>query len=983
MSWTRPRLKRGVDLQLQTAFDDGQWASVIRLAEKRFRTFNDPYFEVVKICAESQLEGPSEKSAALIALQKYVKEGTVIKDVDAIDLLEWAVGDAQDEGEFPLTFGPLKTRFVKASPKDRNGGVRCLESCLLHWDLVSAQQIAAILDRSFPQERVYFFWNVVITYMLSTSDQCPADKRKLYGTLALKQMQRASQASANSTGGDSDRSVRTEEEVLLLYRILETNGSSDEWQAALEHPQLGPVEQFRRGRKDLFLRALQVCEDRQEWQTAYKLCKDCLLIPGEGEPKANMLACDWVVWDHFLRAASHILSSKPSVIDEVAAVLAAFSAAGAHRPIYLRNILLARVASAFRLGDQENRIEEVKQYIENQCSSPACFDDIKGFVELLDPVEMRQLAHEHVPALAARQKEPLHTAAVKVLAYQLQYLVLTVPGLVVQQPAATPDLKDEWKCIITGTTSESPSCPERFQQVAHSGAALYQALIESIGNSNGHDPDCVPELAILTATALVKVSGFDGTTAAGHTAPLHSAVPGRLLQAALILENQLDRTPKHTRVTLLLVRIYIVLGCVSRAGALWETMDVKRTIIDSLSPYFLDRLATISPSAVVPTPGRPEKSLTYPLRAYYAHSLRMRMPRRLADAFESESLMSILDIPEFMEKLRASCTLVMGHIEELRALRALGQRSKPASNEPLLSDISTRTQLSECIDYGSVPRLDVSTARPIYDLLRIGPGPSNDRSQLSIISERFFEVLLYKQPTSIKAANPLQAASVDHLVVLETLQQLGDSLSKFLHKAHQKLTAQEASFYELIGLLTSVIPLLTAPQGAAPAVAREVFNAIKFSLDGMVVSALSVPDTSAQPIPVLMLGSLHGLSHLRDAAAAVKLTTAYLTTFNDLQRSRDRSGQSCFAKDVLADVKKLEAAAAKTFSDGKARVALLRKEVGNASWESRIRSWAFEGSDELTESLQAAVGGAAEKWARTVAESYQANVKGWELVKWE
>jgi N-terminal acetyltransferase B complex non-catalytic subunit len=364
-------------------------------------------------------------------------------------------------------------------------------------------------------------------------------------------------------------------------------------------------------------------------------------------------------------------------------VLAAFSAAAGHRPIYLRNILLARVASAFRLGGTENRIEELQQYIENQCSSPACFEDIKGFVELLDPVELKKLAHEYVPALAQRQTEPLHTAAVKVLAYQLQYLVLTVPGLVVQQPAAAP----EWKCSITGTTSKSPTCPERFQPVAQSGAALYQALVESIGNTDGHDPDCVPELAILTATALVKVSGFDGTTAGGHTPPLHSANPARLFQAALILENQLGRTPKHTRVTLLLVRIYIVLGCVSRAGQLWETMDVKRTIIDSLSPYFLDRLATISPSAVVPTPSRPEKSLTYPLRAYYAHSLRMRMPRRLADAFESESLVSILDIPDFMEKLRASCTLVMGHIEELRALRALGQRSTAPSNEPLLSTV--------------------------------------------------------------------------------------------------------------------------------------------------------------------------------------------------------------------------------------------------------------------------------------------------------
>lgn len=314
---------------------------------------------------------------------------------------------------------------------------------------------------------------------------------------------------------------------------------------------------------------------------------------------------------------------------------------------------------------------------------------------MLDPVDMKHLAHEYVPQLAQRQKEPLHTATVKTLAYQLQYLVLTVPGLVIQQSAGSPGQEEQWKCSSTGTVSERSTCPERFQQVAQSATALYQALIESIDTGHSHEPDCIPELAILIATALVKLSGFDGTAAGSFIAPLHSAVPGKLLQAALILEHQLGRTPKHTRVTLLLVRIYIVLGCVSRAGELWETMDVKRTIIDSLSPYFLDRLATISPSAVVPTPSRPEKSLTYPLRAYYAHSLRMRMPRRLADAFESESLVSILDIPEFMEKLRASCTLVMGHVEELQALRAFGQHSKSASHDPLLSTANRTPALDD------------------------------------------------------------------------------------------------------------------------------------------------------------------------------------------------------------------------------------------------------------------------------------------------
>ncbi len=99
----------------------------------------------MKIFTESQLNAPSEKASALVTLEKYVKEGTVVKDVDGIDLLEWAVGNLQDERDFNRTLGVLRVRFVKAVPKDRNSGIRCLESCLLHWDLVSAQQVGAHL----------------------------------------------------------------------------------------------------------------------------------------------------------------------------------------------------------------------------------------------------------------------------------------------------------------------------------------------------------------------------------------------------------------------------------------------------------------------------------------------------------------------------------------------------------------------------------------------------------------------------------------------------------------------------------------------------------------------------------------------------------------------------------------------------------------------------------------------------------------------
>lgn len=77
----------------------------------------------------------------MTALLTYVRDGTVVKDADGIDLLEWATRDLLEEDEFPETLGPLRVRAAKASAKDRNQTTRCLESCLLHWDLVSAQQV--------------------------------------------------------------------------------------------------------------------------------------------------------------------------------------------------------------------------------------------------------------------------------------------------------------------------------------------------------------------------------------------------------------------------------------------------------------------------------------------------------------------------------------------------------------------------------------------------------------------------------------------------------------------------------------------------------------------------------------------------------------------------------------------------------------------------------------------------------------------------
>lgn len=46
----RPVLNDSVDVKLQTAFNDGQWAIVARLAAQRYKMKKDPYYEASMPC---------------------------------------------------------------------------------------------------------------------------------------------------------------------------------------------------------------------------------------------------------------------------------------------------------------------------------------------------------------------------------------------------------------------------------------------------------------------------------------------------------------------------------------------------------------------------------------------------------------------------------------------------------------------------------------------------------------------------------------------------------------------------------------------------------------------------------------------------------------------------------------------------------------------------------------------------------------------
>ncbi|VUC24771.1 unnamed protein product [Clonostachys rosea] len=979
MNRSRPRLKNGVDLQLQSAFSDGNWPVVIRLAEKRMRMLNDQYYQIMKVVAESQLDDPAHKLAAVTALYQYVKDGTVIKDVDAIDLLEWAAGDLTHEDEFLETLGPLRVRAVKAAPKDKVSASRALESCLLHWDLVSSQQIAATLDRSFPQERQFLFWNIVVTYLLSTSSQADATKKKLYGTLALKQIERAAQATEQAFQADSAapapaRGIQSEEEILLLYDIMETHGSSADLEKVVSSSVFGPISQFRRGRKEPLLRVIANNRSSGNWISIFRLCNDCLSeVDESGEP--NLLASDWSIWKEFIAAANHIKSSDESAPKTVQELLLKLSKSTKLRPIYKRNLQLARVSAAFYLAtnDPEDsgsdavsslQLQELTKYIEVHATSPACFDDIKPFIELLGPLGMKKLASEILPNLYQRNENEIRASkAIKVLTLKVQYFISTSPLSYTTFQGSF----SSYKCSVCESETDTSSCLSCFSTLSQQGIQLYKSITEESPDGFSAEPDTLSELVLLIAFCSLQHAKL-------NSKPPYSAESTRhILQAMLLLEHQLAFNPKNSQFLLLLLQMHLLVGSAPRSRQLLEDLTIKRTIMDSLGPLFYDRLSTLSPNVLSPSDNTGWQVMDM-LSSHFNVSLKLRMPRRLVDAFEAESYSSVLSIPKYINDLRRSCTRAISLVEENRSERLLGCPTWEFFSEDRYTETTDDTELKSVIDYGSFPSWESSAVSPLYSHLRVGPIPSNRRLHLALLAEGFQETLGYKPPAAYKVANT--ALGSDQLFVLESLSQISNSLSRFLSGPDDELTAPETVYYDLINVLSTLIPLCaTNPRSAGFEEAiGELTKATEAALDTLRVQLPSEDDDSLEGT-ISALGSMHGLAMYRDAAVAISGTAQWILDFNKLEKERDRSGQSNLPKDTVGQVTALQSAAAAALKDGQSRVSGLKGRV-QGSFQSRLKTWVFEGADDIRDIVEDDI-------VADFAAHIRENVQGWQHVKWE
>ncbi|OAA61737.1 N-acetyltransferase B complex, non-catalytic subunit [Niveomyces insectorum RCEF 264] len=1080
----RPALKNGVDFQLQTAFADENWTAAVRLADKRAKSSSDPYYEVVKHCAESKLDGLADKSAAAAAVDAWVRQGVVPRDLESVELYEWACADARlltggdiDGGgggspsssssaaasaAYAATFGTLRLRWVKANPRNVAGGIASLKECLLHWDLVNAQQIATVLDKSSnANDRRFMFWATLLTHLLSTSPQCPQPKQKIYGMLAQKQLDKAAelaetqglpsgaaQTAPPATSSTTGRTLRDEEEFLLHFRVLAAHGSPDDVLQCAQRAHTGAVPQFvTLGRKQLFLEVLGALEAAGQWDAVFAACREALDAPTDHNGRSptappSMLACDLRIWQSLVAAAQQ--SANPEeAFDTVQALLNRYiTAAPRPPPMYTRNLGLALLHTVFSLppsllpaaaeGASTPRVQQLLVFIEANLAHAAVFGDVRTFVERLSFAEADDLLQK----TAALQTK--NTVLRDIVGYKLRYLLTTCPQTrwprtvvssatttttsarttTAAAEAAPPGVLPQLACKFCRHPARPTGCAHCLQAVATGSLQLHSRLCTADA-CPGLDRDAARvDLALVAASCLLRLAGYRYSQASSLTFSLPSSSSSSssslssrgpqlcnnvcsaapFLQAIAVLDAQHRQTPDDPTLRLLLVRAYVVLGCAAHALPLWTPLHVQRTVLDALGPLFYDRLASVAPGAFA---GR--QPLLAPLQSYFRTVLRHPSSVNLWDAFAAGSYSSILDMAAFRENLERSCTRVLAVVEERRAARALGGKLEDVEGLPVFADITSEVTLVNATDYGSIPSFESSHVASLAETLSLGPGLSDARMHLGLLSERYLDLVTVHPAKEYRPAKPKEAAARERVFLLDSLDRVQCNLMDVLHRpgTPSHLTAAEWAYYTIVSLLAAFAAagIASSPvEPPDPTVFHTLKDALATTLDVLRTSVLANDNAGAEAL-FRAFTNLHGVGLLRDAAVAVRQTMAFFAAFQERETARDRSGRSGVHKDVLAAVRAHQGLGTKALADVQAHIAALKKKLEEPDWLDRIGELVKApanvagppattdktGGDELSRAVLDVVGGSAavENWVGHLLDGWREAIKGWGMVRFE
>ncbi|KAK4940477.1 hypothetical protein LTR10_019461 [Elasticomyces elasticus] len=229
------------------------------------------------------------------------------------------------------------------------------------------------LRKSFPKDRNYEFWNIMMCYLIHMQEGLPEKDRTLFGTLAYRMISKA----AETIPADQEellspgKAISTPEEVALLVQVLNSTGHPEESVKLLLGTSLNM--ESRVGRLDPQLIVSLLLESfyaSKQWDEAFTTCQTLM----------SKYQADDQIWKLWVKAQSESpADSKRQQAQEV------LDSACSIKPT-IRAAQMAKMKWLHTQGDASSDalLQICKEYASTFSGKAFCYDDLEASLRQLD-----------------------------------------------------------------------------------------------------------------------------------------------------------------------------------------------------------------------------------------------------------------------------------------------------------------------------------------------------------------------------------------------------------------------------------------------------------------------------------------------------------------------------------------------------------------------------------------------------------------------
>ncbi|KAI1173658.1 N-acetyltransferase B complex non catalytic subunit-domain-containing protein [Nemania sp. FL0916] len=1045
-------LKQSVDLQLDHAFHEQQWSIAANLARQRHKSTKDEYYKALEIAAKSQGDTATDRTIGQEAIQAMVDDNTIIKDIDALDLYEFASHGLSID--YSKTIGVLRARLVKALPKDQSTGLKCLEACMWNSDWDNAQEIAVSLNKNFPADRKLLFQNIVATSLVAAAENTHENKKKLFPNLVKAQVDRAFNLRP-LTGKEqvpSGQIKLSENEIKIWIQIREKFGSAQENLKLLSLPNWGPLHFLEHGFMDAFLLSIRLLALNHHWESIIQVSNavfDHVIgmakeepaaaknsndgtqnhespVPGQAESDKALVrntqsdntlkeqyidaSREWFLWTNTITAIRNMPSGQKELnlfhekIDKLVRILTDH---GRMNPVFQQNytrilldIAFAQIAiSSGDTSKDNNKVQRLLAFSKEHIKDSYCFSMLRGYLELLSKDQIDYF----VDSLDIEQSkdsedldllDTLHSISFRLKAKFFQATSLTAG--------------EECRACHHEATN-GPDCEACLKSLTEQALEAFRLGAQDkliLQKSTDMTEDPLSNLAILGSICLIKLAGAGRKSWQSiNASPLCEGNMQLFLQAVTWLDFCLKKNPKNDSLRMLLVKLYLMMGCVTRAIQIWNFFDVKNTLLECLGTVCLDRLASISPTHFV-TSSSHIPGFAEPFVRHFETAIEKRYPDTVIKTLQNSSYAELPNVIELAQNQSRNCVVVSATIENRRAIRLKTGRNETAiDDEPLIGPLSPDFEFRDFTDYNPLPHWAGLQSTPIQELAAIGPLPTNRRCHLSILAERFLDLVFHVQPKEFKPSKNTQLLQLEWQIIASSCKTLHNNLDAFLYgeeNGDNGLTSPETWYFRIISELVNLVRLVfdtVLPTPSTKATRENIISVIRRAvtiLNYQTQDFLDIPDE----IPAEMhtfhgIAALHATGMLRESTLASKSTIQHITMALERFKALDKSRGAVETVWITPELKKLSVAAAEADTKMKERVKTLTESLHASGWVDRLVGWAFDGEQLIHGPNGDFTGPVAQKlglfipsndretWAMEVADSWRDVMKSWSVVRFD